>query len=358
MYYQSNNPQQQQQIKNVYIKNNSNYKLILLNQKQELLCTLEPKQTSMNFYNYDELRSNPYIQTMLMKGFIQLLEQRIEEPEIKHQNHGQKYLIGSTCEIRGEHHLIIEIVQYIPQTGQYKAKLEKTGGIMTLTEREIQPLTEEGQRLRNNDNGNSNANPVDVVVNNESQRQGQQPKAKNVKDIMNDALNELNGNNNYEMPEIITVNQQESRQQAEAAIDSYDVNPTSQPLPQEPKDGEIEENIYIIRDPNTNQKFAKEVKASQIINDTMTQTQKQLQEELLGSNMPKVQQQEVKVNKPNVKDIPENLRKWFYDFLKKDERKRKTFISKCKDKEKLNIILKFCGEYEQNLVKQKLETLG
>ena len=190
------NPMQYQQ-KRYFIKNNLNSKLLLQNNAKEIICRLNPKQTSFETFSYEELRNNTFVQILLSKKMISLTEERIEEPKVVHQNFGQKYLIGTRCEIVGKHHLIIIIEQYIPQTGQYKAKLEKTGGLMTLTEREIQPLTIEGEALNNPINPD-----VDIVVN---QNVEQRPKAKNVKDIMAEAQAELN-NTEYEIPQIVTVN--------------------------------------------------------------------------------------------------------------------------------------------------------
>ena len=354
----------QNQSNKVFIKNNSKAILLLQNNKKEVFCKLEPKQVSIEAFDKQELKTNVFIQKLLQNNMITLLEQRVEEPKPVYRNYGQKYLIGQRCEIKGEHHLVINIVQYLPETGQYRCKLEKTGGIMILTEREIVPLSKEVINKENN------VETVDVVVNQESKVK---PEAKNVKDIMKDALNELD-NEEYTTPQIITVeNEKEYKEmvdkevniQAEQDIEAEKQlqeriygnkmpnNEVIQPLPQEPED-DLEENIYIMRNKDINQKFAKEVKASKVINDTMTAQQKILQEELGKAKVVERNND----NQLNVNEIPEKFRKWFLEFLKKDERKKKIAISACKDVEKLNLIIKYCGEYEQNLAKQKLAMIG
>lgn len=355
----------QSQSNKVFIKNNSKSILLLQNNKKEVFCKLEPKQVSIEAFDKQELRTNVFIQKLLQNNMITLMEERVEEPKPVYRNYGQKYLIGQRCEIKGEHHLIINIVQYLPETGQYRCKLEKTGGVMILTEREIIPLSKEVINKENN------IETVDVVVNQEGKVK---PEAKNVKDIMKDALNELNDEEQYQTPEIITVeNQKDYKEmidkevniQAEQDIEAEKQlqkrmygnkmpnNEVIQPLPQEPEE-DLEENIYIMRNKDINQKFAKEVKASKVINDTMTAQQKILQEEL-----GKVKVAEKKnEDQLNVNEIPSQFRKWFLEFLKKDERKKKIAISTCKDVNKLNLIIKFCGEYEQNLAKQKLALIG
>lgn len=354
----------QSQSNKVFIKNNSKSILLLQNNKKEVFCKLEPKQVSIEAFDKQELKTNVFIQKLLQSNMITLLEQRVEEPKPVYRNYGQKYLIGQRCEIKGEHHLVINIVQYLPETGQYRCKLEKTGGIMILTEREIVPLSKEVMNKENN------VETVDVVVNQESKVK---PEAKNVKDIMKDALNELD-NEEYTTPQIITVeNEKEYKEmvdkevniQAEQDIEAEKQlqkriygnkmpnNEVIQPLPQEPEE-DLEENIYIMRNKDINQKFAKEVKASKVINDTMTTQQKILQEELSKAKVVKRNND----NQLNVNEIPEKFRKWFLEFLKKDERKKKIAISACKDIEKLNLIIKYCGEYEQNLAKQKLALIG
>jgi len=355
----------QSQSNKVFIKNNSKSILLLQNNKKEVFCKLEPKQVSIEAFDKQELRTNVFIQKLLQSNMIILLEERVEEPKPVYRNYGQKYLIGQRCEIKGEHHLVINIVQYLPETGQYRCKLEKTGGIMILTEREIVPLSKEVINKENN------VETVDVVVNQESKVK---PEAKNVKDIMKDALNELNDEEQYQTPEIITVeNQKDYKEmidkevniQAEQDIEAEKQlqkriygnkmpnNEVIQPLPQEPEE-DLEENIYIMRNKDINQKFAKEVKASKVINDTMTAQQKILQEELSKAKVVERNND----NQLNVNEIPEKFRKWFLEFLKKDERKKKIAISACKDIEKLNLIIKYCGEYEQNLAKQKLAMIG
>ena len=355
------NPTQYQQ-KRYFIKNNLNSKLLLQNNAKEIICRLDPKQTSFETFSYEELRNNTFVQLLLSKGMISLTEERIEEPKAIHQNFGQKYLIGTRCEIVGKHHLIITIEQYIPQTGQYKARLEKTGGMMTLTEREIQPLTAEGEAL------NNPANPdVDIVVN---QTTEQRPKAKNVKDIMAEAQAELN-NTEHEIPQIVTVNnsQTETTYQSEeqkALQREYEeeqkrinasVNQNKvEPIAQAPEQDEIEENIYIMK-PNkqTNKKFASEVSTTKIIKDTMKQ-----QEKIVKDMADDLKKQEVKEisNDDIMQQIPEEYKSWFNIFLNKDDRKKKMTIALCKDIEKLKLIIAYCGEYEANLAEQRLKNLS
>ena len=360
---EQNNPMQYQQ-KRYFIKNNLNSKLLLQNNAKEIICRLNPKQTSFETFSYEELRNNTFVQILLSKKMISLTEERIEEPKVVHQNFGQKYLIGTRCEIVGKHHLIIIIEQYIPQTGQYKAKLEKTGGLMTLTEREIQPLTIEGEALNNPTNPD-----VDIVVN---QTVEQRPKAKNVKDIMAEAQAELN-NTEYEIPQIVTVNntQTETTFQSEEQkalqreyeeeqkglnVSVKNVNQNKiEPIAQAPEDDEVEENIYIMK-PNkqTNKKFASEVSTKKIINDTMKQQEKIVNE--IANDLKKEEVKEIS-NNDILQQIPEEYKSWFNIFLNKDDRKKKMTIALCKDIEKLKLIITYCGEYEANLAKQRLKNL-
>lgn len=361
------NPMQYQQ-KRYFIKNNLNSKLLLQNNAKEIICRLDPKQTSFETFSYEELRNNTFVQVLLSKGMISLTEERIEEPKVVHQNFGQKYLIGTRCEIVGKHHLIITIQQYIPQTGQYKAKLEKTGGLMTLTEREIQPLTAEGEALNNPTNAD-----VDIVVN---QTVEQRPKAKNVKDIMAEAQAELN-NTEYEMPQIVTVNNsqdtqvensfqseeqkalqreyEEEQKKMQASVKQINQNKV-EPIAQAPEDDEVEENIYIMK-PNkqTNKKFASEVSTTKIIKDTMKQ-----QEKIVSEMANDLKKEEVKTvsNNDILEQIPEEYKSWFNIFLNKDDRKKKMTIALCKDIDKLKLIIAYCGEYEANLAEQRLQNLS
>lgn len=361
------NPMQYQQ-KRYFIKNNLNSKLLLQNNAKEIICRLDPKQTSFETFSYEELRNNTFVQVLLSKGMISLTEERIEEPKVVHQNFGQKYLIGTRCEIVGKHHLIITIQQYIPQTGQYKAKLEKTGGLMTLTEREIQPLTAEGEALNNPTNPD-----VDIVVN---QTVEQRPKAKNVKDIMAEAQAELN-NTEYEMPQIVTVNNsqdtqvensfqseeqkalqreyEEEQKKMQASVKQINQNKV-EPIAQAPEDDEVEENIYIMK-PNkqTNKKFASEVSTRKIIKDTMKQQEKIVSE--MANDLKKEEVKEIS-NNDILEQIPEEYKSWFNIFLNKDDRKKKMTIALCKDIEKLKLIIAYCGEYEANLAEQRLQNLS
>lgn len=357
------NPMQYQQ-KRYFIKNNLNSKLLLQNNAKEIICRLNPKQTSFETFSYEELRNNTFVQILLSKKMISLTEERIEEPKVVHQNFGQKYLIGTRCEIVGKHHLIIIIEQYIPQTGQYKAKLEKTGGLMTLTEREIQPLTIEGEALNNPINPD-----VDIVVN---QNVEQRPKAKNVKDIMAEAQAELN-NTEYEIPQIVTVNntQAETTFQSEEQkalqreyeeeqkglnVSVKNINQNKvEPIAQAPEDDEVEENIYIMK-PNkqTNKKFASEVSTKKIINDTIKQQEKIVNE--MANDLKKEEVKEIS-NNDILQQIPEEYKSWFNIFLNKDDRKKKMTIALCKDIEKLKLIITYCGEYEANLAEQRLKNL-
>ena len=127
----------QNQSNKVFIKNNSKAILLLQNNKKEVFCKLEPKQVSIEAFDKQELRTNIFIQKLLQNNMITLMEERVEEPKPVYRNYGQKYLIGQRCEIKGEHHLVINIVQYLPETGQYRCKLEKTGGIMILLKEKL-----------------------------------------------------------------------------------------------------------------------------------------------------------------------------------------------------------------------------
>lgn len=362
MYSNQNQPQQYQQ--KFFIKNNTNSKLLLQNNKKEVFCKLGAKQVSFETFDYEELRNNPYIQILLSKGVIKLVLERNEEPKPVYQNYGQKYLVGTKCEIVGKHHLVITIEQYLPSTGQYKARLQKTGGLMTLSEKEIQPLTPEGEAQMNG----GTTNNVDIVVN---QGQGEQhTTAKNVKDIEAEALQELN-NTDYETPQIITVSDEDKDAQLKeqemlqrqyemeqkkinASVKNIDQNKVA-PVAQVPEDDEVEENIYIMK-PNkkTNQKFASEVSTKKIIKDTMQQQQKIVED--MAKDLKEVDENPKDINEI-MKNIPEKHQVWFVTFLNKDERKKKMTISLCKDVEKLNLIIKYCDEYESNLAKQRLQNL-
>lgn len=359
----------QYQQKRYFIKNNLNAKLLIQNNAKEIICRLDPKQSSFETFSYEELRNNSYVQLLLSKGMISLTEERIEEPKVVHQNFGQKYLIGTRCEIVGKHHLIIIIEQYIPQTGQYRAKLEKTGGIMTLSEREIQPLTPEGEAQSKESTPN-----VDIVVN---QGDGDiRPKAKNVKDIMAEAQAELN-NTEYEVPQILTVDnnvdfqseeqkalqreyelEQKKLEQKKIQSSVKHVNQDSiEPLAQAPNDDEVEENIYIMK-PNkqANQKFASEVSTKKIIKDTVKQQDKIIND--LAKDL-KVEEKVKEVSNDDImQQIPEEYKSWFNIFLNKDDRKKKMTIALCKDIEKLKLIIAYCGEYEANLAEQRLQNLS
>ncbi len=357
-----NNPNQQYQRK-YFIKNNLNSKLLLQNNRKEVFCKLGPKQTSFETFDYEELRNNAYIQVLLSKGMISLAEERIEEPKIIHQNFGQKYLVGTKCEIVGKHHLVIIIEQYIPQTAQYKARLEKTGGLMTLTEKEIQPLTPEGEAQSNESNVN-----VDIVVN--KGEGDQRPRAKNVKDIEAEALNELN-NTDYEVPQILNVDNsnnfqseeqkalqreyEEEQKKIQSSIKNINQNKV-EPIAQAPEQDEIEENIYIMK-PNkqTNKKFASEVSTTKIIKDTMKQQEKIVKD--MANDLKKQEVKEVS-NDDIMQQIPEEYKSWFNIFLNKDDRKKKMTIALCKDIEKLKLIIAYCGEYEANLAEQRLKNLS
>lgn len=357
-----NNPNQQYQRK-YFIKNNLNSKLLLQNNRKEVFCKLGPKQTSFETFDYEELRNNAYIQVLLSKGMISLAEERIEEPKVMHQNFGQKYLVGTKCEIVGKHHLVIIIEQYIPQTAQYKARLEKTGGLMTLTEREIQPLTPEGEAQSNESNVN-----VDIVVN--KGEGDQRPRAKNVKDIEAEALNELN-NTDYEVPQILNVDNsnnfqseeqkalqreyEEEQKKIQSSIKNINQNKV-EPIAQAPEQDEIEENIYIMK-PNkqTNKKFASEVSTTKIIKDTMKQQEKIVKD--MANDLKKQEVKEIS-NDDIMQQIPEEYKSWFNIFLNKDDRKKKMTIALCKDIEKLKLIIAYCGEYEANLAEQRLKNLS
>ena len=389
--YQTNISNNQQQQSKLFIKNNTNSKLLLQNNKKEVFCKLNPKQTSFETYDYEELRNNRYIQIMLTNGTISLVHDRIEEPKIQYQNYGQKYLIGTRCEIVGKHHLVIIIQQYIPQTGQYKAKLEVGGGIMTLSEKEIQPLTPEAIKREEAANKQNN---VDIVVN-QGVGDNIHTKAKNVKDIMAEAQAELN-NVDYDTPQIITIsNEKESqqlvqqelaqqeaqqkreqellRQQYEMEQKQLQASQQQQPnnvvvkninqnqfqaIAQAPEDNEIEDNIYIVKpNKNTNQKFASEVTTQKMIEDTMS-----VQNDIIKDIQKEVEQNPKSINKNDqinaiIKNIPQQHQAWFLTFLNKDDRKKKMTINVCRDIEKLQLIIKYCGNYECELAQQRLANL-
>ena len=104
----------------------------------------------------------------------------------------------------------------------------------------------------------------------------------------------------------------------------------------------------------TNKKFASEVSTKKIINDTIKQQEKIVNE--MANDLKKEEVKEIS-NNDILQQIPEEYKSWFNIFLNKDDRKKKMTIALCKDIEKLKLIITYCGEYEANLAEQRLKNL-
>ena len=327
-----------------YILNKSNSILMLHDSKSSLLVTLKPKQCSLKSFEEEELLSMASIVKMYDKGFIDLVDERLQiVKKSTAKDFGQKYKIGTRAYLNDKNNLDIEIVSFNPSNNLYKVKLLRTGGIITTQEGSITLKKNKGDNIdvdidENGDLTDSKENtssrdlslpqePDQVQIVHTEDRTVN--KAKNAKEIINnqDALAEEIANQKVDI--VFNDDKEETR----------------------PED---EEETFIVKAKDG--KFAKEITSSEMIKNTQEAISDSLQEVIDSTKVVKADEKE-EFNQDAFNKLSEEMQDYITSFMNKDARNRKMIISRLKDVEKLSAIASCTDELSMKAARAKIEKL-
>jgi len=327
-----------------YILNKSNSTLMLHDGKSSLFMTLKPKQCSLKSFEEEDLLSMTSIVKMYDKGFIDLVDERLQIiKKSTAKDCGQKYKIGTRAYLNDKNNLDIEIVSFNPSNNLYKVKLIRTGGIMTTQEGSITLKKNKGDNIDVDIDENGDLTDSKENVSSRDLSLPQEPeqvqvvhtedrtvnKAKNAKEIINnqDALAEEIANQKVDI--VFNDDKEETR----------------------PED---EEETFIVKAKDG--KFAKEITSSEMIKNTQEAIQDSLQEVIDSTKVVKADEKE-EFNQDAFNKLSEEMQDYITSFLNKDARNRKMIISRLKDVEKLSAIASCTDELSMKAARAKIEKL-
>lgn len=329
-----------------YIQNMYNGILAIQDTKLNTVVKLDPYKCSFNSFDEDYLMDLPHINRLLEKGLITLQNERtqIVKKSAPKQNFGQKYKIGTTCYFNDDSRLAVIVDSYDPNQQLYTVQIVKTGGKVKIKESSLtlEAVTDKKINIGVDEEGDfvEVANPEDR----QTVPQSEQPVA--VQYSQDNGMQK-----GVSAADLIRsqdkISQQISEQQAEVVYKTDDVQPK-----------EEDEEIFLVK--AGKDKFAKEVSATEMIENT----QKAVSEEL--KKVVKVAEEATKKETSKEADMDEaafaelkpELQEFIGKFMTNDSRVKKMTIARCKDVEKLNAIVKFGDEMSKKAALAKLEKLN
>ena len=298
-----------------YIFNRTKSILLIQNDDKDhsLLVRIDPLQCSANAFTMAEIEKNSHIKRLIASGSVQLSDYYLITEDVLGEDYGQKARIGATYLLKGTHKVPVKILKYDINTKNYTAKNTLTMAKIVLCDEDIDFEETEKQQ---------NAKKEEVVIH-RGQEENQEVVAQSAQDILQ--------NND-------TVKQ----------VEDVDIvrNVSQQP------DNDDESEI-LIKSGST--PFAKEVPMRKVAADTAKIVSSELSKAVASTDDVKVTRA---VIKPDYKDFPEVYKPWFEEFLKKDDRKKKMTIAVCNDKEKLELLIKYCDSHIKTLAETRLAKLN
>jgi len=325
-----------------YILNKTNSVLLLQKADLSTLVKLQPKQCSFQSFEEEDIYSSPYVYKTLVCGYIELVDQRMEIVKKNvAKDCGQKYKIGTRAYLNDKNNLDIEILSYNPDNDLYTVKLIKTGGKLTIQENAISLKKNQGDKINVDIDENGDLAEMDQprdlslpqepeqvqIVRTQDQTVNRAVNAKSIIDNQNKLSEELMNQ------KVDVVYKQE-----------------------EDKPKEDEEEVFIVKSPNG--KFAKEVTASQMIEDTQDVITEKLQEVIDSTKVAKAEAPKDDFNTTEFVKLSPELQEYISSFMSKDARGKKMIIARLKDITKLNAIIACCDELSVKAAKAKLDKLN
>ena len=327
-----------------YILNKTKSVLLLQDAKVNTIVKLNPKKCSFQSFDEDYLFSSPYVQRMMNKGYIELLDDKVEViTKSNAKDYGQKYKIGTRAFLNDKNNLDIEVLSFNPHTNLYTVKLVRTGGKMTTQESSI--------TLKKNKGDNVN---VDIDENG---------------DLMDapetDAARDLSLPQEPEQVQVVhtqdqTVNKATNAKQVidnqdalakEIANQKVDVVFKAEEEQARPED---EEETFIVK--SKDGKFAKEVTSSEMIKNTQEAVNEAFQEVIDSTKVTQAEPVDT-LDETAYNKLSKEMQTYIDTFMSKDARSKKMIITRLKDIEKLSAIASCTDSLSQKAAKAKIEKL-
>lgn len=296
-----------------YIFNRTKSILLIQNDDSThtLLVQIKPQQCSSAAFPMSVLSKNSHIKRLIASGAIQLSNDYLITEDTLGEDYGQLAKIGETYLLKGTHKIPVKILKYDLGTKNYTAKNTLTEAKMIIREEDID--FEETEKAKT-------AATADPVVHRVEETQ--EVVTQSAADILQD---------NSSVKE----------------LDEVEVVRGTQQAPDE-DDTEI-----LVK--SSNEPFAKEVPMRKVAADTAKIVSDELKKAVASADEVKVTKAPVR---PDYKDFPEIYKPWFEEFLKKDDRKKKMTIAVCNDKEKLELLIKYCDDHIKSLARTRLEKIS
>lgn len=329
-----------------YIQNLTNGRVLITDNKGNMLVALEPYQCSLTSFDEETLYICNNVSKMITAKWISLQDERtmIKLPE--HKNYGQKYKIGTKCYLNDASKLELIIDSFNPNSGIYSAKVVKTGGLIKIQEKAIS-LTEPVEQ-----NKKINVD-IDEMGNLKEADEEPLPQAptndqEGVEIIRTDVSNEEKFAKNAD--DVLKSQEQTSREIANQQVEVVYTNPRAE------KPVEDESTFIVKADKDV---FAKEIKASELVENTQKIVSAELKK--VADSVKKESNDEGRaatVDEAAFVELSEDMQEYVKNFMSKDSRVKKMTISRCKDIQKLTAIAKCADEVSRKGALAKLEKLN
>lgn len=298
-----------------YIFNRTKSILLIQNDDKDhsLLVRIDPLQCSANAFPLSEITKNSHIKRLIANGTVQLSDEYLITEDNLGEDYGQKARIGETYLLKGSHKVSVKILKYDLGSKNYTVKNTLTNAKILVQDVDIDFEETEKQK---------NAAKEEVVVH-RVQDDGQEVVAQSAADILDNQVS-VKTNDNVEIVRAVAQ------------------------TPADEDDSEI-----LVK--SKSEPFAKEVSMRKVATDTSKIVSNELSKAVSSMDEVKVTKAPVK---QDYKDFPEIYKPWFEEFLKKDDRKKKMTIAVCNDKEKLQLLMKYCDAHIKTLAETRLNKIN
>lgn len=327
-----------------YIQNLTNGRVLITDDKGNMIVTLQPYQCSVTSFDEETLYSYSVITKMLSNKWISLQDEKTQIKLPEHKNYGQKYKIGTKCFLNDASKLELVIESYNPNNGIYSAEIVKTGGLLKIQEAAIS-LTEPVEQNKKinidiDEYGNLKEESTEQPI-------PQQPsdEQSEIEIVRTDVSKEDKGAKSAD--DIIKSQEAKSREIANQEVEIvYKTPKVEKPVE--------EESTFIVK--ADKDVFAKEISASQLTENT----QKVVVEELkkVTNIKPQEEGRSASMDESAFVELDPEMQQYISNFMSKDARVRKMTISRCKDVKKLTAIAKCADEVSKKGALAKLEKLN
>ena len=335
-----------------YIQNMYGGILAIQDTKLNTVVKLDPYKCSFSSFDEDYLMSLPHVNRLIEKHLITLQDERTEiiRKTAAKQNFGQKYKIGTTCYFNDDSRLEVTVHSYDPNQQLYTVRIVKTGGLIKLKESSLTLSAETSKKINIDIDENGDlidvANPEDQQVVKSSQQSV--PQSQQAVEVQYSQDNGMQ--RGVSAADLIKsqdkISQEISNQQAEVVYKT-----------EQEQHKEEDEEIFLVK--ADKDKFAKEMSATEMMKDTQKAISNEFEKVAkVVKSTKKEESREASIDEVAFAELKPELQEFVNKFMTNDSRVKKMTITRCKDVEKLNAIVKFGDDMSKKAALAKLEKLN